>query len=199
MMEAEQVPQQEVAVENGYGQEYVTPFDYYGGSKQQEDGISHFNLKTEKLIVDLRDQLRGVYWDKREKRYIQYRKAKLNEEGIQDILLVLRPVLDKNLILSHLTETMIYKITYDVSVGVADLLRMNYYKYECQKSDLTLIVNLVKMNTLVTLRRAIGGLALKSQTSSHQVHEQVMVGNRQKQYAGNEGGGQGFSFFNKTR
>ncbi len=129
----------------------------------QQDQINSelFRLKlvTEETIQDIENNLRGVDWDAQRNKWHKVRTPLLNDEGINSIMTnIVKPVVCKEILLSHLEEQYIDNMAVQFEDNLSDLLFANFDNFELKsKQNMNNIVDWIGNMIYCSLRRALKG------------------------------------------
>jgi hypothetical protein len=129
--------------------------------QQQEETFNIFRLQSEDWIDRIGHELRGEVPEVTENngmqslRWVQRRKAQLNEDGIQLAMSVLSMYANKDSYLTYLDEPTINRICKDVN----DELTIEYsvYRKKYGVSNMFLVVDHICNRIMIALRRALKG------------------------------------------
>ncbi len=123
----------------------------------QADLVDKITPRT--LVAELWHKLRREEYDYDNEKWYKPEGVKpyLNEEGISRIMSIATSYINDNTIYSNFTLEEIRLLALKLSMQLISLLRMNYEKFECDKSDLTSVKNLVLTTAFSSLKRAVKG------------------------------------------
>lgn len=114
------------------------------GQQQLERPEEKFleQLNPDFLCKVFENMLRGKYWDETEEKFIVIEGArKINEEGIAEIMKMIRSKVNTSTIYANLDKELIVDMTIDTGQRISLLLSLNYKKYEMKLMDINTISN----------------------------------------------------------
>jgi len=144
---------------------------------QQNPEIVRYQLETSELIENLRMLLLNeIFVQDKETGIISRQTSKygtrlMNEDGVQEILTIIRPHLDKNIILSNLTDDEISSTLIELRSKIALLLQNKYKVYEIEKAKLPTVMTTIINPIWSTLKRAANETTLNYLGKTQQLHE----------------------------
>jgi len=139
--------------------------------------IVKYQLETSELIENIRMLLLNEIFVRNEdtgvitRQTSPYGKRLMNEEGAQEVLTIIRPHLDKNIILSNLTDHEIEATLIELRSKTAILLQRKYIDYEIDKEKLPTIMTTMINPIWSTLKRAANETTLNYLGKTQQLHE----------------------------
>lgn len=136
-----------------------------------------WQLETNELIENMRMLLLNeVFVQDRETGVVSRQRSKfgkplMNEDGIQEIIQLVKPHLDKNTILSNLTDREIGLTLKELRTKICLLLQEKYISYNAEKGDLPKIVSIIMNPIWATFKRASNETTLNYLGKTQQLHE----------------------------
>lgn len=112
------------------------------------------------LLTIFEHTLRGEWFDPVKEEFVMMAAGKpyLNDEGVSQVMFMLRGVVNSNCILSNLTDAEIKNIVIDFSDDIVDCLVLNYKKFAMDKRNISTIVGMCRRMCYFSLKRAyLGG------------------------------------------
>lgn len=126
----------------------------------------------------------------------------LNEQGVQEVLKIMRSYLNKNLVLSWYTEEQIKIRVSQFGKSFARLLLYNAKQYGLDTAYKQAHYEMIVMNMLNMVEaayyRALNGNEKKSLTTARTVHQSEPLGREGAYPGGMNVGGSGFKWYNPT-
>ena len=124
------------------------PYDQH----QDEPSTIRFQLDSKDIIKDLEMTLKNVKYNMQGK-LVPNGRPLMNDEGISEILTILRSVLTKNTYLSNVGEDQVNKEIISFSDDIIDLLGSKFMEFEVDKNNISLIHNIFTETIAFALRR----------------------------------------------
>lgn len=122
---------------------------------QQSPDLIKWQLSPELVIAELEYNLRGYTWDHSQDKYVKRGRPKMNDAGVQNLSSILKSRLNKNVILSNLSETDILRMAEETRQHIIDFIYLNYHNYDIKFHDFNDIVQMTDHLIYSTLRRAL--------------------------------------------
>jgi hypothetical protein len=97
-------------------------------------------LKTDDVIAEFENDLRGVVYDTENDKLITTGKSWMNEKGVRETISFIRPFFNKVVLSSNYDKKTINQICQRAMAGYIDMLFMHSEDYEIDENDLQLIV-----------------------------------------------------------
>lgn len=125
-------------------------------SEHQPNQLTQLQLLTSDILEDIEHQLRGELYNETTDQWEQKGKKMIkSEDGIRDILGELYTFLNRNVILSELTDEEIRKLTMELSKSLVFSLGKKADEYtDNNTSDLSSVVRTVSRTAFFTMKRA---------------------------------------------
>lgn len=125
-------------------------------NEHQPNQLTQLQLLTSDILEDIEHQLRGELYDENQDAWVQKGKKIIKtEDGIRDILSELYTFLNRNVILSELTDEEIRKLTMELSKSLVFSLGKKADEYTRNNtSDLSSTVRTVSRTAFFTMKRA---------------------------------------------
>lgn len=133
----------------------VAQSDYGFQPEQMDSNALKWQLSTD--YQELEHNLRGEFYDIKDKKWKKMGKPLMNNNGISMVLFILRPMTDKNLYLSNLSGVMIDKIMIANCDTVRENLMNNLKEFNIDKANLTAINEHIKNFLYPALKRCEKG------------------------------------------
>ena len=133
------------------------PSELYVTSRQQDAGLTRWQLTPEDIIEELENDLKGKTWNSKEEKFVGSAEAEalINEKGIRSIISIVRSKINKITFLSNLDQKDIISITRDVNLTMISLLFSNANNFEIKKENLEIITDQVVHLVYMGLMRAL--------------------------------------------
>ena len=144
---------------------------------QQNPEIVKYQLETSELLENMRMLLLNeVFVQNTETGIVtrqtsKFGKRLMNEDGVQELLTIVRPHLDKNIILSNLTDDEISTTLIELRSKIALLLQRKYKDWEIDKEKLPTVMTTIINPIWSTLKRAANETTLNYLGKTQQLHE----------------------------
>lgn len=131
------------------------PSELYITSRQQDAGLTRWQLTPEDIITELENDLRGMTFDHKEEKFITTGATpSLNEMGIREIVSIVRSKINKITFLSNLDQEDVTQITLDVNLSLISLLFSKFDDFELKKENIEIILDQVVHLVYMGLMRA---------------------------------------------
>lgn len=131
------------------------PSELYITSRQQDAGLTRWQLTPEDIITELENDLRGMTYNHKEEKFVKTGAIpSLNERGIREIISIVRSKINKITFLSNLDQEDIRQITLDVNLSLISLLFSKFDDFELKKENLEIILDQVIHLVYMGLMRA---------------------------------------------
>lgn len=127
---------------------------YMGGADPQ---LIKWQMEINVELEQMAQVLRGKFFDPNKKELVELTKPLINELGIRMLLLQLQMRLTRFIILSDLDRRDVEGMTLKFSANMIDLLSVKQKEFAIEKSNLSIIKDMIVDPVYVTLCRAIGG------------------------------------------
>lgn len=138
-------------------------------------------LNPERVCEYIQNTLRGKFYDSETGQWQSLRLTrKITEEGLAEIMLRVRSIINPNTVYSNLELDDIRKITIDFAKELTLFLVFNYKKYNLTVADIRKIVNFCANMTFITLSRGEEALTLRLIRTAIQTKE-LITGIKEKE------------------
>ncbi|MEM2146461.1 MAG: hypothetical protein QW279_13950 [Candidatus Jordarchaeaceae archaeon] len=119
-------------------------------------------LDPEKICDYIEQILEGKRYDPTTGTWkpVKYAK-KISSEGVSEIMLRIRSIINPNTVYSNLDDETIRKITIDFAKELARFLAVNYKKYGMEVADIGKVVNFCANMVYITLARGNEALTIR--------------------------------------
>lgn len=147
---------------------------------QRSSDLMKWQLSTFDLIEDLEHDLKGERFSKKKNDWIKTGTRFVNDAGVKAIMSILTARINKNTILSNLTEKEISRIMLDFSRDLIDLFFTRRVDFDIKKEDLDILLRKIVDFVYISLKRAFeeGERAFLKQTERRT--EVYKVGDEEK-------------------
>lgn len=110
-------------------------------AKQPEE-LTKWQLDSFQLLDNLRHDLRGDIWDFEKAKWEEDKEDfTVNEYGVKRIISMLRPKIDKIVVLSNFSEEEVYSVVKEFNFVLIRYMLQNFEAFGIKKSDLSMVVN----------------------------------------------------------
>lgn len=153
-IQAQQLDMPDEYMGSSLAPDFVPPISL--NKQQQDSDLIKWQIDGTDLLEVLLHNLKREFFDYENQQWIQVENQPpmLNDKGVYDILSMLQPRLHKILSLTNLESKDVNRMAKEIRNNVIEKLYLNYDLYECQKSDLTTIVNIVDHLVYAVLRKS---------------------------------------------
>ncbi|MEM2175491.1 MAG: hypothetical protein QXI58_07735 [Candidatus Micrarchaeia archaeon] len=158
--------------------EAETPFERYSPMpiEGQPDQFLE-QLNPEKICEYIEQTLDGKHYDPITGTWKPSKYAKkISSEGIAEIMLRIRSIINPNTVYSNLDDNTIRKITIDFAKELARFLAINYKKYGMEVADIGKVVNFCANMVYITLTRGNEALTIRLIRTAIQTRELITTG-----------------------
>lgn len=119
-------------------------------------------LNPDLLCKIFENMLRGKYWDSEQEKFVEMEGSrKVNEEGIAEIMKMIRSKVNTSTIYGNLGKELVEDMTVDTGQRLSLLLSLNYRKYDMQLMDINTITNDACDLVNIALSRGIDAITLR--------------------------------------
>ena len=149
--------QQEMAL--AQQQQEEMPISPYAYPPVQQENTSNIIMQTnpDKILDEIEKALKGEIYNYEQKKWEKKDDAWLNKQGIGQIIIIAKSIINQNTIMSNLDDNEIEAMIINLGDELVMLLKMRYQEFEINKAKLTSIVNLVTRMAYCSLKRAWHG------------------------------------------
>jgi len=143
-------------------------------------------LDPETICTYLEQTLRGYKYNIEKDKWepIPGFKQKITEEGINEIMLRVRPMLSPNTIYSNLDKDIIINIVLQFGEELATFLAVNHKKFNLSPLDIRKITHLCCDAVYIAMMRGERALTLRALRTMIQAHEYTAITKQQEQKRG---------------
>lgn len=159
--------------------------------QDREQNISSiFEIDNEPIVDQLANYLRGKHLVENEWRFIDEENPSshriMNEKGIVNVVTLLRPHVNKLVILSELMLEEIYVICRDVRFALIRLFAEHYEEFDINptKANMSVLLTTLDNAIFATVKRAFRGGERKHRETLLKIHEQSVLKETDKQGGG---------------
>lgn len=120
-----------------------------------------YQLDNEEIIKRLAHRLRGEIWDTELNKWVEKGQRLMNDDGIRMLVTIVDSHLSKEKILTDITQEQVDRIASAMRFCLIHHLRMRWKSYNIDKSNLSIILNIVDHHIFCNISRSIGGRTLE--------------------------------------
>lgn len=134
-----------------------TPSELITLHRQQEAGLTRWQLTPEDILLQLEQDLRGAIYNSDTQRFEipEDADAIINERGIRRIMAIVRSKINKVTFLSNLDTDDVTEITRDVNLELIPVLFSSYTYFNLSLSNIGLLIDQVVHLVYMGLLRAL--------------------------------------------
>lgn len=143
----------------------------YGGNLER----SIYEIQFEDALKNLEVNFRSLIQDPETGQYYRYKKVKpmINDQGVSDLMSVLRSHLHKGTPMTKITNQMALIVVVQFMDAVIALLEGRYLIYEIDVNSLEVIHDMIRNNVLFAILRAVDADEKKYRAKALGFHEDV--------------------------
>ena len=146
----------------------------YSGARQDAE-LLRWLMDFAKELDSIEHFLRGERWEPAIQKYVERGRRRMNEEGIQDLMLRLTAFDHKGIIMGKYDQTQINRILWNLADDVGNWIRLSWHKYNIDRADFDNICDTVIRNIQAAYSRALDGGERKMLSMVNKRLENVQV------------------------
>lgn len=122
---------QESVYEDDFEKDFnkIASYPQVGAVGIQNSNLIDLAMKTDDLIIDLDNSLRGKGWDTKENKYVQIKEPIINDDGANKIISMIVPIFNRNSTFSNLSTDKIMNICKDYESDLNDVFFLRWEDY----------------------------------------------------------------------
>ena len=140
--------------------------------------FSRWHLSPEEMIEELEHDLKGEAW--KNNKWCVIGKRLLNDEGIGEIISLVRGHVNKFVFLAKFQEDDIMDIMRHLDEALIDLISMKYKDFDIELCDFDVIRSIVVTICYASLTRGLGGWTMDSVGKVVKTRENIIPMDQQK-------------------